>query len=159
MNGKIVGSGIILVALLAGLVMYYLQVYGFYEEVDELAGPQNIILTLADGQSIPLPHEDLMGIDAASSPLRFRACFHVDPAALAGAAPYADATPLNGPKWFHCYNARGIGQDLQSGAAQAYHSQDNIHPGVDRVIAVYADGRAFAWHQLNDSAEAKKVIE
>ncbi len=22
--------------------------------------------------------------------------------------------------------------------------------GVDRVIAVYPDGRAFAWHQLNE---------
>jgi hypothetical protein len=30
-------------------------------------------------------------------------------------------------------------------------SEPEIHPGVDRVVAVFPDGRAFAWHQLNAS--------
>ncbi len=159
MNGRIVASGLILSAALAGLVMYYLQVYGFYEEVQELTGDHQIVLTDAAGQSAPLAITDFKGIDADSSPLRFRACFTLSPQAVAQAPAYAAPTPLNGPKWFQCYNARAIGADLESGAARAVLSQANIHPGVDRVIAVYPDGRAFAWHQLNASAEEKKGIE
>ncbi|MBS0563510.1 MAG: histidine kinase, partial [Proteobacteria bacterium] len=37
--------------------------------------------------------------------------------------------------------------------AVAFLSDENIHPGVDRVVAVYADGRAYAWQQLNESAD------
>jgi hypothetical protein len=33
----------------------------------------------------------------------------------------------------------------------AFLSQADISKGVDRVVAVFADGRAFAWHQLNDT--------
>ena len=32
MNGKIVGSAIVISSLVAGAALYYLQVYGFYEE-------------------------------------------------------------------------------------------------------------------------------
>jgi hypothetical protein len=37
----------------------------------------------------------------------------------------------------------------KAGEALAFLSEPNIHPGVDRVVAVFPDGRAFAWHQLN----------
>lgn len=158
MNGKIVASGLILSALLAGLVMYYLQVYGFYEEMQEL-GPQPMTIADTNGAPQPLTIADFKGIDAASSPLRFRACFTTAPDPLAALDPYEAPTPLNGPKWFPCYNARALGEDLAAGTARAYLSQKNIHPGVDRVIAVYPDGRAFAWHQLNESAEEKKGID
>ena len=33
----------------------------------------------------------------------------------------------------------------------AFLSEPDIHPGVDRVVAVFGDGRAYAWHQLNGS--------
>ena len=46
-----------------------------------------------------------------------------------------------------------IGAALESGEALAFLSEPEIHPGVDRVVAVFPDGRAFAWHQLNDSPE------
>ena len=29
----------------------------------------------------------------------------------------------------------------------------DIRNGVDRVVAVLEDGRAFTWHQLNESAD------
>lgn len=158
MNGKIVASGLILAAALAGLVMYYLQVYGFYEEVQELSA-QPMTIADANGAPQPLAVADFKGIDAASSPLRFRACFTTAPEALAALAPYPAPTPTNGPTWFACYNARALGEDIAAGTARAYLSQKNIAPGVDRVIAVYPDGRAFAWHQLNQSAEEKKGID
>ena len=66
---------------------------------------------------------------------------------------YDKATPLNGPGWFECFNAASIGKDLETGAAVAFLSEHDIHPGVDRVVAIYPDGRAFAWQQLNDEAE------
>lgn len=158
MNGRIVASGLILSAALAGLVMYYLQVYGFYEDVTEL-GPQPMTIADANGAPQPLAIDGFKGIDATSSPLRFRACFTTAPDPLSALAPYAAPTPLNGPKWFQCYNARALGEDIAAGTARAYLSQKNIAPGVDRVIAVYPDGRAFAWHQLNESATEKKGID
>ncbi|MFV0409697.1 MAG: DUF6446 family protein [Paracoccus sp. (in: a-proteobacteria)] len=157
-NGKIIASMLVLSALLAGLAVYYLQVYGFYEPVDQIAGAEEVHLVADDMQPIAVAVSEFRGIDADSSPLRYRACFRIGDLPE-GARPYEKATPLNGPRWFSCFSAKGLTGDLASGAATAYLGQSDIHPGVDRVIAVYSDGRAFAWHQLNSSAEEKKVIE
>ena len=96
------------------------------------------------------------GIDADSSPLRFRGCF-LTPMTLAMLTEsftiYEKPTPLIAPSWFKCFDAEAIGTDLESGKAVAFLSQKNIHPGVDRVVAVYPDGRAYAWQQLNESAD------
>lgn len=158
--GKIMASMIVLSAVLAGLAVYYMQVYGFYEPLDEAAGAAEIHATADDMQPIPLDVAEFRGIDADSSPLRYRSCFRItDMAALEAARPFEGATPLVGPRWFSCFSAKGLTADLESGAATAYLGQPNIHMGTDRVIAVYPDGRAFAWHQLNEAAEEKKVIE
>ena len=61
--------------------------------------------------------------------------------------------PLTAPGWFDCFDAVAIGEALEKGEAIAFLSQANIHPGVDRVVAVFPDGRAFAWHQLNAASE------
>ena len=42
---------------------------------------------------------------------------------------------------------------MERGEALAFLSQHDIASGVDRVVAVYPDGRAFAWHQLNDESK------
>ena len=63
------------------------------------------------------------------------------------------AVPLTGPKWFDCYDAETIGADLEAGTAIAFLSEFNITYGIDRVIAVYDDGRAYIWHQLNHCGE------
>ena len=49
--------------------------------------------------------------------------------------------------------------DLESGAARAYLAQPEIRPDVDRVIAVYPDGRAYGWHQLNDKTPERGVMD
>lgn len=159
-SGKILVSMLLLSALLTGMAIYYMQVYGFYEPVDDITGAEQIHLADAQGALLPVQVSEFRGIDAESSPLRYRACFRLDdPALPAAAQPYPGATPLVGPRWFSCFSARGLTGDLQSGAARAYLGERDIMPGVDRVIAVYPDGRAFAWHQLNETAEETKVIE
>ncbi|MDO5657451.1 MAG: DUF6446 family protein [Paracoccus sp. (in: a-proteobacteria)] len=155
--GKIAIVMLLGTAALAGVSMYYLQVYGYYDEIDEISGAQSLVLTAPDGQQIPLEARDFRGIDKTSSPLGWRACFTVDQPPEAQI--YENPTPLVGPNWFRCYSARGIAGDLDSGAVQAVLSQRNIRTGVDRVIAIYPDGRAFGWHQLNDEAEETRTIE
>lgn len=158
-SGKIMASMLVLVAVLAGIAMYYLQVYGFYEDVDEITGAQAMIVTRADGSTQPVAVSDFKAIDANSSPIRYRACFTLDPAAVTDAAPFPEATPLNGPGWFQCYSAKALTADLESGAARAVLGQSEVRPDVDRIIAVYPDGRAFAWHQLNDKTPERGVMD
>jgi len=156
-NGKLVGGFVVLSALITGAAVYYAQVYGYYQTVEANAPAAEIRLTeIESGQPQPIAAEAFEGIDADSSPLRFRGCFHT-PLSLALLTEtftvYDKATPLNGPGWFSCYDAAQIGADLETGKAVAFLSEHDIHPGVDRVVAVYPDGRAYVWQQLNDEAE------
>jgi hypothetical protein len=156
MTGKILSLAILFSALIAGAALYYLQVYAFYDEVPPPA-PADIVLTpVAGGAPDPLPFDAFRGIDATSSPIRYRACFST-PLSLATLSetymPYPDAEPLNAPGWFACFDANAIADGLRSGTALAFLSEENIGYGVDRVIVVFDDGRAYAWHQLNDCGE------
>lgn len=157
MKGKLIGGGIVAIALVFGAVVYYTQEYYYYEPVPADAPAAAITLTEQDGATLDrLAISGFEGIDASSSPLRYRACFHTDltpDQATARYQPYPDPTPLIGPKWFECYDAKTIGTDLEQGRATAFLSHHDIHPGVDRVVALYPDGRAYVWHQLNDEAE------
>ena len=65
-------------------------------------------------------------------------------------AVYDAPTPLTAPGWFDCFDAEAIGTALEAGEAFAFLGQKNIHDGVDRVVAVFPDGRAYAWNQLNE---------
>lgn len=156
MNGKIIAGGLVLSGLIAGAAMYYLQVHAYYRPVAPASAEAVIRLTGLSGVPEPMLTEGFQGIDAASSPLRFRGCF-TTPQSLAMLSetyqPYDAATPLIAPGWFSCFDAKAIGDDLQAGRALAFLSETNIHPGIDRVVAVYADGRAYAWHQPNDTLE------
>ncbi len=155
MNGKIVAGSIVLMGAIAGVAMYWLQVYAFYEEASFVPG-QEIRLTLIEGgQAEPIIAEGVTGIDSESSPIRFRACFRtpMTQAMLTETYKiYDNAVPNVAPGWFECFDAEAIGAALEKGEAIAFLSEANIHPGVDRVVAVFPDGRAFAWQQLNASA-------
>ncbi|OWX99307.1 MULTISPECIES: DUF6446 family protein [Thioclava] len=157
MNGKLIGGGIVVIALVFGAVVYYSQEYGYYDEIAPGSDAAKVSLMELDGTTQdPLDAEGYKGIDADSSPLRYRACFDTDLSIATATETYEvydRPTPLIGPKWFDCYDAKTIGADLEAGRAVAFLSQHNIHPGVDRVVALYPDGRAYVWHQLNDEAE------
>lgn len=157
MNGKYIVASILLSALLAGAAIYYLQVYAFYQAV-AATSPAAVIHLVPDSGGAPdtMLTSDFRGIDADSSPLRFRACFLTPMTqALLGEKyqVYPNPTPLIAPHWFSCFDAGQLDADLAAGKAVAFLSDQNLHPGVDRVVAVYADGRAFAWQQLNESAD------
>ena len=141
-------------AALVGGGVYYAQVYAFYDKLPE--DTEIRLTSLESGQPEAILAEDFQGIDANSSPLRFRACFRT-PQSVAMMSEtyvaYEDPVPLNAPKWFSCFDAAHIGADLESGEAVAFLSQANITYGIDRVVAVYEDGRAFSWHQINRCGE------
>ena len=155
MSGKVIGIVLLAFGLAAGVGMYWLQVYAFYDEarLAEDGGEVEMRITTTDGEVLDLAVRGFRGIDAESSPIRFRACFSADLPAEATPAPYAGAEPLTAPGWFDCFDAAAIGADLASGDAAAYLGEENVLYGIDRVLAVYPDGRAFAWHQINRCGE------
>lgn len=151
MRGKILAIAIVTTSLFFGGVMYWLQVYGYYEEVS--ANTEIRLINIATGMPETIEIDSFQGIDADTSPLRFRACF-ITPLSQAHLVEtyeaYKYATPLVAPGWFDCFDAVTIGRDLESGAAIAFLGRKGIDIVADRVIAVYPDGQAYAWHQLNE---------
>ena len=156
MSGKLLSIAILLSAALAGGALYYLQIYGFYEEVAESDLPDVMLVAQASGMPEPIDYAEFRAVDADSSPIRFRACFTTDAdlEALSGQFQSAGAViPRNAPGWFDCFDAAAIAQALRDGTARAYLGQKNIRYGVDRIVAVTADGRGYIWHELNDCGE------
>ncbi len=155
-NGKIVAGAIVVIGVVAGIAMYWLQEYAFYAPAVFKTGDEIRLTLIENGQPEPILANGITGIDANSSPLRFRACF-TTPLTQAMLTEtykvYDKPVPLNGPSWFDCYDAAKIGEALERGEAIAFLSQANIAPQIDRVVAVFPDGRAYAWHQLSPDAE------
>ena len=161
MNGKLVAGFIVVIAVLAGVAMYWLQEYAYYQPVAFIPGKE-IELTPWSGPPEAIPVASLQGIDATSSPLRFRACFTttLNQAMLTEAyMVYDGAVPLVGPSWFDCFDAGRITNALASGEAIAFLSRADIAPQIDRVVAVFADGRAFAWHQVKSGPDVTTGAE
>ena len=46
-----------------------------------------------------------------------------------------------------------IGTALEEGQATAYLGVPNIQYGFDRVVAIFPDGKGYAWHQMNICGE------
>ncbi|PJE32073.1 hypothetical protein SAMN06297129_2133 [Pseudooceanicola antarcticus] len=151
MLGRILIVALLLTAVVAGGSIYYLQEYAYYETLSE----ERIIVTDLEGALQELPAEGIAAIDANSSPIRYRACFttDLDTDALAAFEPYPEAEPLQGPRWFDCYDAGEIGAALEEGRATAYLSQRDVTYGIDRVLAIDSDGRGWVWHQINRCGE------
>lgn len=142
MNGKVFAYIFVGFAVVFGGGLYYSLVYAYYDTVDGL--------TEITVQDRVIAVSDYEGIDATSSGLKLRGCFSVTPADFEGLALGVNAVPLSAPKWFKCYNVGDIQQDLDAGSAAAYLAAENEKDGIDRVVAVYPDGRAFQWRQLNE---------
>jgi Family of unknown function (DUF6446) len=150
--GKLAAGFIVLTAALAGAFIWYTAERAFYEPVAFQPGAEIRLVPLVSNVPEPIVVETVEGIDASSSPIKFRACFRT-PLSLAMLTetyrPYDGAEPLVAPSGFDCFDAAAIGRALETGEALAFLSEPGIHPGVDRVVAVFGDGRAYAWHQLN----------
>ncbi|WP_417270279.1 DUF6446 family protein [Celeribacter sp.] len=157
MNGKFIVGGIVLTAIVFGAGLYYSQVYAYYEKLDASAPEATVQLMTFDGVAEDILASDYQGIDADTSPIRYRACF-TTPLSTAMMTetfvPYENAEPLIAPSWFECFDAEQIGADLEKGNAVAFLGAQTVHYGVDSVIAVYPDGRAYSWHQINPCGAA-----
>jgi len=155
--GKLAAGAIVVTALVAGIAMYWLQVYAYYDEVVFEPGNEIRLMPVVGDVPEAILADDVKGIDADSSPLRFRACF-TTPMSQAMLTEnyrlYDVPEPTIGPGWFDCYDAQKIGEALEAGEALAFLSEHLAHYGMDRVVAVFPDGRAFAWHQINECGKA-----
>lgn len=155
MNGRIPALILIGAGLAAGVGVWYAQEYGFYRPDTSAAA----LTVMSGGQLVPIATDGVEAINASSSPIRWRACFHLSEPLPTDAEAFPQPTPLIGPRWFSCFDAGQIAADLASGTAKAYLSQPEVRPDVDRVIAVYPDGRAYGWHQFNDKTPERGVMD
>jgi len=150
--GRVIVGAIVIVAAVAGVVLWYTAERAYYTPVAFQPGAEIRLVPLTSDQPEAIIVSGIEGIDADSSPIKFRACF-TTPLTLATLTEtyrdYPGAEPLVAPLGFDCFDAEAIGRALETGEALAFLSEPNIHPGVDRVVAVFADGRAYAWQQLN----------
>lgn len=155
MTGKLLTGGIVLLSLIFGAIVYYTQVYYYYEEVPADQAVVRLIV-MASSEPEPIPTADLRAIDASSSPIRFRACF-TTPLSLAMMSetyePYEGAAPRNAPGWFDCFDAAAIGAEIEAGTALVFTAQRNIEYGIDRVVAVTEDGRGYVWEEINECGD------
>ncbi len=154
MSGKLIGIVLILSALIAGVGLYYLQVYGFYREVAPTDGTDVQLVALESESPEPIFYDNFTAIDADSSPIRFRACFTTSQSLATLTETYRlvdeEVTPRNAPGWFDCFDAPGIAAALEADAALAFLGQKNIAYGVDRIVVITDDGRGYIWHELNE---------
>ena len=152
--GRILVGFTVVAAAIAGVALWYTAERAFYVPVSFVPGQEIRLVSVATGQPEPILVEGIEGVDAESSPIKFRSCFKT-PMSLALLTEtyqvYPDAEPLIAPTNFPCFDAEAIGAALDTGEAVAFLSEPEIHKGVDRVVAVFPDGRAFAWQQLNDT--------
>lgn len=152
--GKLIAGFIVSVAAIAGVALWYTAERAYYLPVSFTPGQEIRLVSVVSGQPEPILVAGIEGVDADSSPIKFRACF-TTPMSLALLTEtytvYPAAEPLVAPSNFPCFDAVAIGAALETGEAVAFLSEPEIHKGVDRVVAVFPDGRAFAWHQLNDA--------
>lgn len=156
MNGKLIAAMIVVLAVIAGSSLYYLQVYAYYDEVP-VTGAADVQMVAQDsGVPEPAPHSAFQAIDSDSSPIRYRACFTTTLTLDVARARYVaapDIPPRNAPVWFDCFDAAAIGAELEAGTAVSFMGEKNIAYGVDRIVAITDDGRGFVWHELNDCGE------
>ena len=152
--GKLVVGVIVIVAAVTGLAFWYTAERAYYVPASFTPGAEIRLVSVVSGQPEPIPVAGLVGVDAESSPIKFRACFttQMSLATLTETYQvYPAAEPLIAPSNFPCFDAEAIGKALESGEAVAFLSEPEIRKGADRVVAVFPDGRAFAWQQLNDT--------
>ena len=150
MTGKAAILLIALACVLAGAGLWYTQQHAFWAPVEG-----DVTLTLQNGDARrPLDASAVTAARSSSSPLGFRACFGhgEDLDAVVADAPPAGA-PTVAPGWFDCFDAGAIAALIESGDARAFLAHRDAAYGIDRVVALTADGRGWAWHELNECGD------
>jgi hypothetical protein len=152
-SGKVVSVAILGITAVFGIGVYYAQIYGYYDSFSEGSVSLTSIVT---GKPEIIPVSDFSGIDANSSPIRYRACFNTRLSIEVLNETFTaveNPEPRNAPNWFECFDANEIGENLKLGTATAYMGEANLEFGIDRIVALYDDGRGFVWHQINECGD------
>ncbi|PCH93309.1 MAG: hypothetical protein COB84_09650 [Rhodobacteraceae bacterium] len=147
MNGKIIITAMLTFAVVAGIGLWYSIERAYYTRV---SGVTHVI---AYGDSFAV--SNYTGIDADTSPLKMRACFDVDWDYIPTTQYKDEATPLRAPRFFKCFDAGQMTQDLARDKATAILANENTPYGFNTYIAQYPDGKAYMWRQINACGEAK----
>lgn len=152
--GQFLAALTVFCAVAAGFGVWYTNVYAFYDSVDPTG--EDVMLTTLDGEPEAIPFEAFEGIDADSSPIRYRACFTTSlslPDLTGAYIPYDGAEPKVAPAWFDCFDAEALGAEIEAGRAQVFTGVRNIEWGIDRVVAITDAGRGYVWHEINDCGD------
>ena len=137
-SGRWIAGGLVVFTAIFAGGLWYAQNHAFYNETEA----SEVVIA---GRAYPVT--EWQGIDAATSPLKLRACFRLD---AVPEAPVSEApVPLVAPSWFDCFDAEAIAGALARGEAVAYVAAVEEHDGADRIVARFPDGRAVMWRQLN----------
>ncbi len=149
--GRTLIIALLLLALVAGVGLWWLQNYAYYRTV---SAPAEEITLVSDTTGLPeaVPYTNFRAIESVSAPVGFRSCFDIGlPADVIARnyIPYQGAEPLVAPRWFDCYDAEALGEALERGEATAWLGRRDVIWGFDRVIVILPDGRAFGWNQIN----------
>ncbi len=158
MSGRLVGGFLVLIALIAGAAVYYLQVYAFYEDASAVSGGDVMLTKIVSGDPEPILAEGLTAIDADSSPIRYRGCFQTSQSLALLTETYVlyeeTPDPRVAPGWFDCFDADDIAAQIDSGEMLVFLGQANIQYGIDRVIGISATGQGRIWHEINACGSA-----
>lgn len=143
-NGSFIAGGIVVIATVFGIGMWYAQQQVYYQPV---SGIEEVTI---GGQVFAVT--DYEGADGAITPLKLRGCFRLaDPqAAIAAGAPFADAVPLTTPDWIECFDEEVILTDIEAGRATPIMAGLDEGDGADLIMAIYPDGRGYSWRQPNE---------
>ena len=170
-NGRYLVVGLVTCCIIAGAGLVYTQNYAYYQNVtlnSSIDMDENLrrggstvatdirLTSLAGGVPESISVSGFTGIDARTSPLKFRGCFVSEQSLEQLKRRYVQAdhaVPLRPPAWFDCFDVKQLTEDLATGDAVAFLGEREIAPGVDRLVAVYPDQRAFAWHQFNQDSQ------
>ena len=147
MNGKILKSALIASALAIGAGIWYSSTVGSYDAVTNInevqVGETDWAVT------------NYRGIDGSSSPLKLRGCFDFELPYAYDPTHAAAATPLVAPRWFDCFDAVQLQEDIRSGEASVLISNENEPFGFTTYIAHYPDARGYLWRQINACGKAQ----
>ena len=141
MNGRIFSISLIVFCAIFGGALFYFQVFAFYKKVDTLSHIE------VNGNSIPVKNYE--GIESASSALKLRGCFEVDPSVFSDQQLAENPTPLAAPFWFKCFDYEYLHNQIVKGYPKVYLAQKNEYDGIDRLVLVFDNGKAYQWRQLN----------
>ena len=142
-TGTLIAGAIVAGGILFGAGLWYAQQRSYYDVVTGLDSVR------IGGRDVPVTGYE--GTDGIRSPLKLRGCFRLaDPAAaIAAGEPAPEAVPLTTPDWIECFDEEAILADMRAERATAILAGADDGDGADLFMAIYPDGRGYAWRQPN----------